>query len=158
VKFLWARRILLFLMVYAAVLNFTLSGAASLNTSYLLTLTGDEAVLGILLGALNVGIVVGGVVMMVWGGTRPRIHDIMLGLLFRASWLVVYGIARTPALLGLAQFFVFFTNALIDALFMSIVQLKVPPDMQGRIFGLLFQLMYIATPLALLLTGPLAES
>ena len=40
---------------------------------------------------------------------------------------------------------------------MSIIQLKVPPDLQGRIFALLFQLMYIATPLALLLTGPLVD-
>ena len=157
VAFLWQRRIMLYLMLYAAFLNFLLSGATSLNTPYLLTLTGSEAVMGVLLGALNVGIVVGGVVMMVWGGTRPRIHGVMLGLLFRAMWLFVYGLARTPPLLGTALFFVFFTNALVDGSFMSIIQLKVPPDMQGRIFSLLFQLMYIANPLALLLTGPLVD-
>ena len=40
---------------------------------------------------------------------------------------------------------------------MSIVQLKVPPDMQGRIFALLFQMMYIASPLSILLVGPLVD-
>jgi hypothetical protein len=60
-------------------------------------------------------------------------------------------------LLGTALFFVFFTNALVDASFMSILQLKTPPDMQGRVFALLFQLMYIANPLALLLAGPLVD-
>jgi MFS family permease len=155
--FLWQRRTLLFLMVNAAALNFVLSSAISLNTPYLLTLTGREETLGLLLGALNLGIVVGGVAMMIWGGTRPRIHGVMLGLLFRAVWLVVYGVARTPPLLGTALFFVFFTNALVDASFASLLQLKVPPEMQGRIFALLYQMMYIANPLALALTGPLVD-
>lgn len=156
-EFLRERQILLMLMVYAALLNFLLSGPMSLTTPYILTLTGSSATLGVLLGTLNMGIVIGGVVMGIWGGTRPRIHGIMLGLLFRASWLLVYGVARTPLTLGLALFFVFFTNPLVDASFASMMQLKVPPALQGRVFALLFQLMYIANPLSLLITGPLVD-
>jgi len=155
--FLWQRKVLLGLMCYAALLNFLMSGPMNLSTPYILTLTGSEALLGVLLGVLNLGIVVGGVVMGIWGGTRPRIHGIMLGLLFRAAWMVVYGVARTPPVLGLSLFFVFFTTALVDASFMSILQQKVPPDMQGRVFALLTQMMYIANPLSLLLTGPLVD-
>jgi MFS family permease len=155
--FLWQRKVMLALMVYAAALNFFLSAAISLNTPYLLTLTDGEETLGVLLGALNAGIVVGGVAMLAWGGTRPRIHGVMGGLLFRALWLAVYGLARTPPLLGAALFFVFFTNALVDGSFASILQLKVPPEMQGRVFATLFQMMYIANPLALALTGPLVD-
>jgi hypothetical protein len=156
-RFLWGRPVLLYLMIYAAALNFLLSGPVSLNTPYILTLTGDEGTLGLLLGALNVGMVVGGIAMTIWGGTRPRIHGIMIGLLFRASWLALYGVARAPWALGLALFFLFFTKALVDGSFMSILQLKVPPEMQGRVFSLLFQMMYIANPLSLLVTGPLVD-
>jgi MFS family permease len=156
-RFLWTRRVLFYLMIYAACLNFALSGPLNLTTPYVLTLTGSEGTLGTLLGTMNVGIVLGGIAMGVWGGTRPRIHGIMIGVLFRATWLFLFGIARTPLMLGIALFFVLFTNALIDASFMSIVQLKVPPDMQGRVFALLFQMMYIANPLSLLLTGPLVD-
>lgn len=156
-RFLRERRVLLYLMLYAACLNFLLSGPMSLNTPYVITLTGSEATLGILLGIMNVGMVVGGILMGIWGGTRPRVHGIMLGLLFRAIWLMIYGVARTPPLLGIALFFVFFTNALVDASFMSILQAKVPPDMQGRVFALLFQMMYIGNPLSLLLTGPVVD-
>jgi hypothetical protein len=148
---------LLWLMVYAAVLNFLLSGPMSLNTPYIITLTGSEATLGILLGVLNAGIVVGGVIMGLWGGTRPRIHGIMLGLMCRALWMIVYGLGRTPLALGVALFFVFSTNALVDASFMSLMQLKTPPHLQGRVFALLFQMMYIANPLSLLVTGPLVD-
>ena len=59
--------------------------------------------------------------------TRPRIHGIMLGLMFRAVWLTVYGLVRTPPVLGLALFFIFFSSALVDTWFMSILQLKMPP-------------------------------
>ena len=157
IEFLWQRRILLYLMIYAAFINFLLSGPITLSTPYIITLTGSEETLGLLLGAMNAGIVVGGVLMMVFGGTRPRVHGIMLGLLFRAAWLAVYGLARTPTTLGTALFFIFFTNALVDASFMSILQAKVPPNMQGRIFALLFQMMYIANPISLFLTGPLVD-
>ena len=157
-QFLWQRRVLFNLMLYAALVNFLLSGPMSLSTPYIITLTGSEKTLGILLGMLNAGIVIGGVVMMIWGGTRPRVHGIMLGLMFRAVWLTVYGLVRTPLMLGMALFFIFFTNALVDASFMSILQAKVPPNMQGRIFALLFQMMYIANPLSLLLTGPLVDN
>jgi len=40
---------------------------------------------------------------------------------------------------------------------MSLMQLKVPPDMQGRVFALLYQMMFFANPLSLLLTGPLID-
>ena len=156
-KFILERRILLYLMIYAAVINFLLSGPINLSTPYLITLTGSEKLLGILLGAMNMGIVVGGIIMMIWGGTRPRIHGIMIGLLIRSVWLGIYGIVRTPLMLGVALFFIFFTSPLVDASFMSILQAKVPPGMQGRVFAILFQLMYIANPLSLLITGPLAD-
>ena len=155
--FLWQRKTLFFLMIYAALLNFLLSGPMSLTTPYIITITGSERMLGLLLGTMNSGIVVGGILIAIWGGTRPRIHGIMLGLLFRALWFAIYGVARTPLTLALALFFVYFTNPLVDASFASLLQLKVPRQLQGRVFALLFQMMYIANPLSLLLTGPLVD-
>ncbi len=157
IRFLWERRVLFNLMIYAAVLNFLLAGPISLATPYILTLTGSEATLGIILTVTNIGVLAGGIIMMIWGGTRPRIHGIMIGILLRALSLVIYGIVRTPLSLGIASFFMLFANPLIDASFMSVMQIKTPPDMQGRIFALLNQLMYIAMPLSLLLTGPFID-
>lgn len=155
--FVWQRPILLFTMLWAAFANFLLVGPMRLTTPYIMTITGSTETLGLLLGTMNLGIVVGGVIMSVWGGTRPRIHGIMLGLLFRAFWMMVYGVTRTPLTLGLALFFVFFTNALIDASAMSLFQLKTPAHLQGRVFALLFQLMFIANPLSYAVTAPLVD-
>lgn len=157
-RFLRKHRVLFNLMIYAAVMNFFLEGSLRLSTPYIITLTDSKELLGVLLGTLNLGVVVGGAVMFVWGGTRPRVHGIMLGLLFRAFWLMVYGIARTPFTLGIAMFFLLSTNALVDASFMSLMQTKIPADLQGRVFALLFQMMYIANPLSFLLTGVIVDN
>ncbi|MBZ0299149.1 MAG: MFS transporter, partial [Anaerolineae bacterium] len=151
--FVWTHRILFLMMLYAAFLNFLIAGPMRLTTPYILTLTGSEEILGILLGVLNLGIAVGGIAMSVWGGTRPRIHGIMIGLLVRSAFIILLGLARTPVMLGITLFFVYFTNPLVDASMMSMLQLKIPPDMQGRVFALLYQMMFFANPLSLLLTG-----
>jgi DHA3 family macrolide efflux protein-like MFS transporter len=156
-RFLWERRVLFNLMIYSAVLNFLLHGPVSLTTPYILTLTGSETTLGIILTVVNIGVLAGGIVMMIWGGTRPRIHGIMIGLMFRALCLMIYGIVRTPLSLGVVSFFLLIANPLIDASFLSVIQAKTPPDMQGRVFSLLIQLMYIAQPLSILLTGPFVD-
>ncbi|MCB9461345.1 MAG: MFS transporter [Anaerolineaceae bacterium] len=156
--FLWNARVLFFMMFYAAALNFFLAGSINLATPYILTLTGSEETLGILLGIMNLGMVIGGVIMFVRGGTNPRIHGIMLGLMFRGLALAVYGLVRTPIALAFAVFFVLFSNALVDGSFMSMLQSKVPPHLQGRVFALLFQMMNIATPLSLLMTGYVVDN
>jgi len=155
--FMWSNRILFYMMLYAAVINFLMVGPLKLMTPYIISLTGSETTLGVLLGIFDAGIVIGGILMGILGGTRPRIHGIMMGVLFRAVCIALLGLARTPITLGISLFFLFFTNALIDASFASIVQVKTPPDMQGRVFALLLQIMYIANPLSLLLTGPLVD-
>ena len=156
-RFLYARRVLFYLMFYAAVLNFLLTGPMNLATPYLLALTGSREMLGILLGVFNIGYVTGGIAMVIWGGTRPRIHGIMLGLLFRGAWIVVYGFVRTPVWLGIALFCSFVTSALIDGSLFSLLQAKVPAHMQGRVFAAMMQMMNIASPLSLLVTAFLVD-
>ncbi len=158
IQFLLHRRVLIVLMVMSSVINFFLYGPMNLFTPYILTLTGSEKLLGLLLGFMNGGFVLGGILVSIFGGTRPRIHGIMIGLLIRAAVMVLVGFSRTPVMLGISLFFLFFAEPLIDASNMSLWQSKIPPDMQGRVFSILYQLMYIATPLSLALTGPLVDN
>ena len=156
-RFLLDRKVILALMCFAALINLFLAGPMNLSTPYILTLLGGEEQLGILLGMMNAGMVVGGILMMIFGGTRPRVHGIMIGLLFRSSCLIFYGLSRSPLALGISLFLIFFTTPLIDASFMSIMQVKTPPEMQGRVFSILFQLMYLVNPLSYIITGPLVD-
>jgi len=157
IQFLLDRKVVLYLLLLSALLNFLLAGPMNLNTPYLLTLTGSEAAMGVLQGVMNAGMIVGGVLVMLIGVTKPRIHGIMLGMMFRAVCLVAYGLSRSPLALGLSLFFVFSPNTLIDASNLSLIQQKTPAEMQGRIFSIMFQLMYLVTPFSYLVTGLIVD-
>jgi DHA3 family macrolide efflux protein-like MFS transporter len=145
VRYLGARPALLALCGFGAVVNCLIFGVLVLGTPYVLARTDSEAMLGFVLSALNVGAVAGALTMSAWGGTRPRIHTVLIG--------------RMIAGLSLAAiFFVFmFTRPMTDAATLSIYQAKIAPDLQGRVFAAIGQITTLLTPLACLVVGPLAD-
>ncbi len=155
--FLNARRPLLYLILYLTFINFLLNGPLSLSLPYLVLVTRDEALAGQLLGAMSAGALAGAVLIAGWGGTRPRLHTLLPGLLFTGAMILVYATARAPWSLGLALFCLMAPLPMLNALSMSILQLKTPPDLQGRIFGIIAQLGYLGSTTSFLLTGPLVD-
>lgn len=156
-RFMIDRRPLFYVILYATFLNFMFSSAAILFTPYILTLTDSETTLGILMAIMSAGPIVGGVLFTRWKYTIKRIHIYYLSILFTALMLVFLGIARTPLTLGIVMFFAIFANPAANAVFMSLLQAKTPPEMQGRVFAAILQLAMLANPLAFLVAGPLAD-
>jgi MFS transporter, DHA3 family, macrolide efflux protein len=157
-RYLWARQTLFWIMVYSAFVNFLIGGVTALETPYILARTGNEATLGVLLGVLNLGALVGGIVMSVWGGTRPRVHTIFPSIIMAGIFLALSGVAQSPLLLGVSLFMFMFPLPLSNAASMSMLQAKVAPDVQGRVFAALGQMSMAMLPLAFLLAGPLADN
>jgi hypothetical protein len=156
-RFLKARRTLLAMVLYVSLLNFLLTGAMVLHTPYVMTITDSAAVLGALMSVTSLAAIIGGVIMGTWGGPRSRIHIIMPGIIVTGIGLSLYGVTRHPITMGLALFLMMLPIPMINASFMSIMQIKTPPDMQGRVFATLDQLSLLLTPLSLLIAGPLAD-
>lgn len=156
-RYLRTRRTLFSVALYVALINFLIGGTFALNTPYLLTITGSEAMLGTLLGVMSAGAIVGGVIMSAWGGTRPRIHTIMPGIALSGACLALYGLGRSPLALGAALFLLELPLPMVNASFMSIMQTKVPPDLQGRVFAALSQISLGLMPVAFALIGPLSD-
>lgn len=156
-RFIWARPQLFVILIYCTLLNFLIAGPMELSIPYIKTLTGSETWVGTLMGVMNLGPILGGILLGIWGGTKPRIHTIMIGLLMTGAAVMLYGVVRTPLGLGLALFFLLLPIPIVNALFMSILQAKVPPDMQGRVFSVVMQMAMLATPLSFLVTGPLVD-
>jgi hypothetical protein len=124
----------------------------------LITVTeGDEALAGLLLGVMSAGALAGALLIAVWGGTRPRIHTIMIGMLVTGGMFLMFATAVSPLLLGATLFVLMMPLPFTNALLMSILQAKTPPDLQGRVFGVVGQLLMIATPISFLITGPLVD-
>ena len=157
-RYLWVRRGLFILTVQIALLNFVVAGTAVLATPYLLARTGSEATLGILLSVMNGSALVGGIVMGIWGGTRPRIHTVMPGIIILGFGLTLVGMAQMPLTLGLAMALFLFPFAIVNASLSSLLQTKVAPDVQGRVFAVIDQIALLLTPLSYLLVGFLADN
>ncbi len=155
--FLRRRPALLYLLLFNLAINFLLNGPLELNLPYLISRTGDEKVTGYILGALNFGALSGAILMTIWGGTRPRIHTLMPGLLLCGAMIVLYGMNTRPMTLGVITFLLYAPLPVGNAIFSSIVQAKVPQDLQGRIFGLNEQLGFIGSTTSFALVGPLVD-
>lgn len=131
-RYLWQRQTLFWLLVFNSLINFLLGGVITLQTPYILARTGDEATLGLLLGAFNLGALAGGIIMGVWGGTRPRIHTILPAVILSSVFLGLAGAAQTPLALGVTFFMFMFALPFANASSMSMLQAKIAPDVQGR--------------------------
>ncbi|GAB4529362.1 MAG: MFS transporter [Anaerolineae bacterium] len=156
-RYLRARPSMFFMTLYIALINFVIAGTMTLSIPYLLARTGSEATLGLILGLFNLGAIVGGVVIGIWGGTRPRMFTILPGLIFAGIMMMGMGSGRTPVMLAVSFFLFMLPLPMINALAMSIMQAKVPPDLQGRVFAVLGQMSLLLTPLSYLIVGPLAD-
>jgi DHA3 family macrolide efflux protein-like MFS transporter len=156
-RYLSARPALLGLCGCFSVVNFLVLGVLVLGVPYILDRTGNVAVLGGVMGALNFGAVAGAVAMAAWGGTRPRIHTVMLAAAMVGAFLALAGVSRGALSIGASLFMLMFAIPFIEAAAMSILQAKTAPDLQGRVFASVSQITALLRPAAYLVAGPLAD-
>ena len=157
-RFLWQRKGLFWLMMGAMGLNFVLNISGVLITPYILERTGSEAAYGLILGVFNAGAIVGAIVISAWGGTRPRMYTIIGGVVAMGIATILFGMAQSTLLLVITSFMILFPNMFANVPLQSIMQAKVAPDVQGRVFATIGQLAMLMTPFAYLIAGPLADN
>jgi MFS transporter, DHA3 family, macrolide efflux protein len=156
-RYLWERPSLFWLIMMAMALNFIMNMSGVLMTPYLLARTGNEASYGLIMSVFNVGMLAGAIVISVWGGTRPRMYTIIPSLFMTCAAVIFFGMAQSTWLLAFTAFMTLFPNAFVNILLQSMLQTKVAPDVQGRVFGSVGQLAMLMTPIAYLIAGPLAD-
>ena len=157
-NFLWQRKPLLLLSSYFLLVNFLTTGIWRLMTPYALAkLNYNEELVGIVASFASVGLLVGGLVPVVWKGSEKRIHTAMIVMILACVGLMVYATAQSFLMMIIVAFLMMLPYKWTNALTSSIRQSKIPPDMQGRIAGLTSQIATFAIPLTMLVTGPLVD-
>ena len=132
--------------------------AITVMSPMILARTGsDVTVLGIVESAFGIGGIIGSVVLSVWGGPKRRINGVFIGFIFAMLGLLLMGLGRDPFVWALAAFFTMFFVPILDGSDQAIWQSKVPPDVQGRVFGSRLLLSDSSVPISMLLAGPLAD-
>lgn len=120
---------------------------------------GGPAEWGWLSVARNVGTVLGGILMISWGGFKRRMVTMVSGLYVLALVCVVRGLVPGDA------YWLFLLTAFVSgppaAMFFTslkaVLQSMVPPEMQGRVFATQNSLFWAMGPLGLAVLGPLAD-
>jgi MFS transporter, DHA3 family, macrolide efflux protein len=148
---------LLALLAYFSGINFLFPFGLVLATPLVLSFAGTEE-LGMVLAIGAAGSVVGSLVMSAWGGPKRKIHGILgLGPVL-ALGLVLAGLRPSVPLVAAGLFLAFSAIPILNASSQAIWQVKVEPDVQGRVFAMRRMIAQITAPLAFFLAGPLAEN
>jgi len=160
-RYLWSKRGLTILLGLVAVLNFF--GMPPFTLLPMLvkqTLGGDVIKLGWLNMMFGVGMILGGVLLGLWGGFKKRVITSLAGIMFLAAALIGLGFTSerlfyfalaVNLLVGLGM-------AVANAPFLAIFNSAVSKDMQGRIFALMGSITGMMMPLGLAFTGPTADA
>jgi len=141
------------LLVYFAIGNFFVNAAYSVFTPMLLNLTSPD-VLGYVGSIGGIGMATGTVLMSAWGGPKNRrvaallIADALSGLATAAAGLRP-SIPLITAMNFMMMFFTPFSNGNSQAMW----QIKVAPDVQGRVFSVRRMIAYSIIPFAYLTGG-----
>jgi MFS family permease len=155
--FLWSRRPLFIMVLLGAITGFLITSAYALTTPYILARTGSEITLGIITAVMSVGGIVGALVIGAWGGFKRRIDTIIMVVILLMVATILFGTNQSPLVLGVALFVAMMGATGANATLMTLLQAKVPGDMQGRVFAIFMQLSLVLTPFGYLLIGPLAD-
>jgi surfactin synthase thioesterase subunit/MFS family permease len=160
-RFIAQRRPLIALTVFFAVANALGSVVLVLVTPMVLAF-GTPRLLGTVLAAQGAGLLAGGALMAVWGGAQRRSAGMIASVgLFAVSAMLI-GV-RPPGFLPVAflpiagMFGVGVCAALINAHWLSLVQVKVGHELMGRILATCLMLARTIMPIGYLVTGPLVD-
>lgn len=129
----------------------------ALSTPLVLSIAGPEA-LGLVLTAMGTGMLAGALVASGLakgdGGIRRLLrYDVMLVVAMLAA-----GVATTPARVAVIGFVFLFGLAGMMAEEQAVWQVRVPADLQGRVFALRRALTWASLPVSYAIAGPLADA
>ncbi|MBW4478451.1 MAG: MFS transporter [Tolypothrix brevis GSE-NOS-MK-07-07A] len=154
--YITARPGLLGLLIFFAAINFLIGVVSVLVTPLVLAFAAAN-VLGTVLSIGGSGMLVGGLVMSVWGGPKNRILGVFGFTLSGGLSILLVGLMPSVPVFFAAAFIYYFGVSMINGCDQAIWQSKVAPAVQGRVFAVRSMLALASLPLAYLIAGPLAD-
>jgi DHA3 family macrolide efflux protein-like MFS transporter len=154
--YITARPGLLGLMIFIAVSNFAI-GIAQVLFAPLILAFAPVTVLGTVQSIACSGMVVGSILMSVWGGPKRRMYAVFGFELLIGLSIFFLGVRASIPLIIVAGFGAYFSAAFFLGSGQAILQTKVAPEVQGRVFAVRRALGGSSLPLGYLVAGPLAD-
>lgn len=155
-SFIRARPGMVGLLAASSVTNLVMGLVVVLITPLVLSF-GDASTLGLVVSLSALGMVAGGIAMSIWGGPKRMVRG-MLVLQFMAGIVLLGGaLPASMLVVTLCAGLFLFTFPLMGGTSQSLWQRKVPAGLQGRVFSTKRMIAIAASPVATLMSGPLAD-
>ncbi|MCT9932892.1 amino acid adenylation domain-containing protein [Planotetraspora sp. A-T 1434] len=143
------------MVIFFALLSLGLSPVFMMYSPLVLSF-GTLADAGAIALVAGVGAVAGGLTMAVWGGPRhSRMRGLLLATLLIAVSCLVVGLDTSLLLIGIGAFGVSYGLALVNGVYATIIQVKVPQRFHGRVFALNQMVAWSTIPLGVGVIAPL---
>lgn len=117
----------------------------------------EPDIFGLVIGAVGLGALVGGVWLAVWGGPKNRITGMYLFAIPYGLSIIIGGLRPDALLIGAAGFVLAISHAMVTGCNRALWHAKIAPDLQGRVFSLRTLTGVGAQALGTLVAGPMAD-
>lgn len=155
-SYLRERHGLLGMVVLFGVTNFFMGVVLALATPLILSRF-RPAALGSAMTVAGLGLLAGGLLTARLGGPGRRALRVLVFMALAGVSIAAAGLRPSLPLIAGAAFVFFFSMQVVGACFSIIVQTKVEPGIQGRVFSLSGLIANSTLPLAYFTAGPLAD-
>jgi DHA3 family macrolide efflux protein-like MFS transporter len=160
-RYVWGWPGLRALLLMAMVINFVFTPASSLLPLLVTERFGRGALeLGWMNSAWGLGVVLGGLLLGVWGGFKNKMLTSLLGLLGMGVGATLVGLSPVTAFvlaLG-AMLLTGLMNPITNGPLNAIFQSEVSPEMQGRVFSVVGSACSAMAPIGMAIAGPAADT
>ena len=141
-------------------INFTIIPAFSLLPLMVKNYFGGSAIhLSWVESAMGAGMILGGVLLSIWGGFSRKILTSLVGLMGMGAGTLILALAPASAIFIAVggALLIGFMMPMVMGPFFAVIQSTVEPDMQARVFSLLSSVGTGIVPIGLMLAGPVAD-
>jgi len=140
-----------------ALINLLLNGPLELVIPYILSITGEELTLSVMMSIMSGATFVGGLLVTIFGLPENKKRFIIAIMCLTGISMIGFGIAREGMWLGLFLVFCMMPLPALNAVFRTILQNHVPLELQGRALSIAYQIAYGLAPISFLVVGPVVD-
>ncbi|GLH96807.1 non-ribosomal peptide synthetase/MFS transporter [Phytohabitans aurantiacus] len=157
-RFSWGHRGFRAMLLFFMGLNVFLSPLFLMVTPLVLAFAGLDQVAQVSVAG-GVGAFLGGLAMSIWGGPRHRrLHTLLCCTLVLAAFCLLIGLRPALWLIAAGAFGMSMWLVLLNGVYTTIVQVKVPQRFHGRVFAINTVIAWSTLPIGWTLVGPFGSS
>jgi MFS family permease len=157
-RYIIKHKSLLMMVIFLIIFYFIDRIISGIESPMILARSGNNtAIFASVHTATAIGGTIGGILISIWGGFKRRIHGVLLGTILTFTSAIAFGMSNTPSLWLITTFFAALFWPIIGSSENAIWMDKIPSDIQGRVFAARFLMTQLPLPIALGITGILAD-